>query len=113
MTSLVYMNLQDTDYARSIVDAIVQDNPHAEIQHQPSMIRMKPRAAGYPPRDGRGADRPRLGHAGNADVRDHPGRQRRGRGRQFFPVLEQLIHRRQPFDPSQEFGSAIMAVKTP
>jgi len=40
MTSLVYMNLQDTDYARSIVDAIVQDNPHAEIQHQPSMIRI-------------------------------------------------------------------------
>lgn len=41
MTSLVYMNLQDTDYARSIVDAIVQDNPHAEIQHQPSMIRIE------------------------------------------------------------------------
>jgi len=41
MTSLVYMNLQDTDYARSIVDAIVQDNPHAEIRHQPSMIRIE------------------------------------------------------------------------
>ncbi|BFT62798.1 MmoB/DmpM family protein [Pseudomonas moorei] len=41
MTSLVYMNLQDTDYARSIVDAIVQDNPHAEVQHQPSMIRIE------------------------------------------------------------------------
>jgi phenol hydroxylase P2 protein len=43
MTSLVYINLQDTDYARSIVSAIVQDNPHAEIQHQPSMIRIEAR----------------------------------------------------------------------
>ena len=41
MTSLVYMNLQDTDYARSIVDAIIQDNPLAEIRHQPSMIRIE------------------------------------------------------------------------
>lgn len=41
MTSLVYINLQDTDYARSIVDAIAQDNPHAVVQHQPSMIRIE------------------------------------------------------------------------
>lgn len=41
MTSLVYMNFQDTDYARSIVDAIVQDNPKALVQHHPSMIRIE------------------------------------------------------------------------
>ncbi|WP_223464972.1 MULTISPECIES: MmoB/DmpM family protein [unclassified Pseudomonas] len=41
MTSFVYMNLQDTDYARSIVEAIVQDNPNAAIEHQPSMIRIE------------------------------------------------------------------------
>ncbi len=41
MTSLVYINLQDTDYARSIVEAIRADNPHADIQHQPSMIRIE------------------------------------------------------------------------
>ncbi|AMB87007.1 monooxygenase [Pseudomonas agarici] len=41
MTSLVYLNLQDTDYARSIVEAIRTDNPHADIQHQPSMIRIE------------------------------------------------------------------------
>jgi phenol hydroxylase P2 protein len=35
------MNLQDTDYTHSIVGAIVQDNPHAEIQRQPSMIRIE------------------------------------------------------------------------
>ncbi|MDD2101433.1 MULTISPECIES: MmoB/DmpM family protein [Pseudomonas] len=41
MTSLVYINLQDTDYARSIVEAITTDNPHAVVQHQPSMIRIE------------------------------------------------------------------------
>jgi phenol hydroxylase P2 protein len=41
MTSLVYINLQDTDYARSIVEAIAQDNPHAVVRHQPSMIRIE------------------------------------------------------------------------
>ncbi|MGY2402205.1 MmoB/DmpM family protein [Pseudomonas sp. SDO5271_S396] len=41
MTSLVYINLQDTDYARSIVEAIQQDNPNATVQYQPSMIRIE------------------------------------------------------------------------
>jgi phenol hydroxylase P2 protein len=41
MTSLVYINLQDTDYSRSIVEAIRTDNPHAVVQHQPSMIRIE------------------------------------------------------------------------
>ncbi|WP_397448781.1 MmoB/DmpM family protein [Pseudomonas sp. NA-150] len=41
MKSRVYINLQDTDYSRAIVDAIVQDNPGAEVQYQPSMIRIE------------------------------------------------------------------------
>jgi phenol hydroxylase P2 protein len=41
MTSLVYIAFQDNDNARYIVDAIVQDNPHAEIQHQPARIRIQ------------------------------------------------------------------------
>ncbi|MDD2055013.1 MmoB/DmpM family protein [Pseudomonas putida] len=41
MKSRVYINLQDNDYARAIVEAIVQDNPGAEVQHQPSMIRIE------------------------------------------------------------------------
>ncbi len=41
MTSLVYIALQDTDYARSIVEAIKTDNPQATIQHHPSMIRIE------------------------------------------------------------------------
>lgn len=41
MTSRVYINLQDNDYARAIVEAIVQDNPGAVVQHQPSMIRIE------------------------------------------------------------------------
>ncbi|WP_449432148.1 MmoB/DmpM family protein [Pseudomonas putida] len=41
MSSRVYINLQDNDYSRAIVEAIVQDNPRAEVQHQPSMIRIE------------------------------------------------------------------------
>lgn len=41
MTSLVYIAFQDTDNARRYVEAIVQDNPHAEVQHQPAMIRIQ------------------------------------------------------------------------
>ncbi|WP_404822507.1 MmoB/DmpM family protein, partial [Pseudomonas kurunegalensis] len=35
------MNLQDNDSARYIVEAITQDNPHAQVQHQPAMIRVQ------------------------------------------------------------------------
>lgn len=41
MTSLVYLNLQANDYAQAIVAAIAQDNPHAQVQYQPSMIRIE------------------------------------------------------------------------
>jgi phenol hydroxylase P2 protein len=41
MNSLVYIAFQDNDNARYIVEAIAQDNPHAEIQHQPAMIRVQ------------------------------------------------------------------------
>ncbi|ACO77125.1 phenol hydroxylase, monooxygenase component P2 [Azotobacter vinelandii CA] len=41
MTSLVFIAFQNTDNARLYIDAIVADNPHAEIQHQPAMIRVQ------------------------------------------------------------------------
>lgn len=41
MTSLVYIAFQDNDSARYIVEAITQDNPHAQVQHQPAMIRVQ------------------------------------------------------------------------
>ncbi|MHB0766285.1 MmoB/DmpM family protein [Stutzerimonas nitrititolerans] len=39
--SLVYIALQDNDNARYLVDAIVEDNPHAVVQHQPAMVRIE------------------------------------------------------------------------
>ncbi|MGO4002975.1 MULTISPECIES: MmoB/DmpM family protein [Pseudomonas] len=41
MTSLVYIAFQDNDNARYIVEAITEDNPHAEVQYQPAMIRVQ------------------------------------------------------------------------
>ena len=41
MTSLVYIAFQDNDNARYIVEAIAEDNPHAEVQYQPAMIRVQ------------------------------------------------------------------------
>ncbi|KJS30194.1 MAG: monooxygenase [Pseudomonas sp. CO183] len=41
MSQLVFIALQDNDNARYLVDAILQDNPHAEIQYQPAMIRIQ------------------------------------------------------------------------
>ncbi|MFI7837818.1 MmoB/DmpM family protein [Pseudomonas asiatica] len=41
MTSLVYIAFQDNDSARYIVEAITQDNPHAQVKHQPAMIRVQ------------------------------------------------------------------------
>ena len=38
--SKVFLALQDVDEARPIVDAVVQDNPKAEIEYQPAMIRI-------------------------------------------------------------------------
>ena len=41
MSQLAFIVFQDNDNARYIVEAIAQDNPHAEVQHQPAMIRIQ------------------------------------------------------------------------
>lgn len=41
MSQLVFIAFQDNDNARYLVDAIVEDNPHAEVQYQPAMIRIQ------------------------------------------------------------------------
>ncbi|SFL81208.1 MmoB/DmpM family protein [Marinobacter zhejiangensis] len=41
MSQLVFIAFQDNDNARYMVDAIATDNPDAEIQHQPAMIRVQ------------------------------------------------------------------------
>lgn len=41
MSQLVFIAFQDNDNARYVVEAIVEDNPHAEVQHQPAMIRIQ------------------------------------------------------------------------
>lgn len=40
MTDTVFLALQDVDEARPIVEAIEADNPAADVQHQPAMIRI-------------------------------------------------------------------------
>ncbi|SDW96780.1 MmoB/DmpM family protein [Marinobacter mobilis] len=41
MSQLVFIAFQDNDNARYLVDAIAADNPEAEVQHQPAMIRIQ------------------------------------------------------------------------
>lgn len=41
MTQMVFIALQDNEYARYVVEAIVEDNPLAEIDFQPAMIRVE------------------------------------------------------------------------
>ena len=41
MSQLVFIAFQDNDNARYLVDAIIEDNPHAEVEHQPAMIRIQ------------------------------------------------------------------------
>ena len=41
MKQLAFIVLQDNDNARYLVDAITEDNPHAEVQHMPAMIRVQ------------------------------------------------------------------------
>lgn len=41
MSQLVFIAFQDNDNARYLVDAIASDNPEAEVQHQPAMIRIQ------------------------------------------------------------------------
>lgn len=38
--NMVYIALQNNEDARPIVEAIEQDNPHAEITHFPAMIKI-------------------------------------------------------------------------
>ncbi|WP_144778574.1 MmoB/DmpM family protein [Marinobacter maritimus] len=40
MSQKVFMAFQDNDNARYLVEAIVTDNPEAEVQHSPAMIRI-------------------------------------------------------------------------
>tara|TARA_R110001599_G_scaffold42193_1_gene127243 strand:- start:12415 stop:12684 length:270 start_codon:yes stop_codon:yes gene_type:complete len=40
MSQKVFMAFQDNDNARYLVEAIMKDNPEAEVQHQPAMIRI-------------------------------------------------------------------------
>ena len=40
MTSTVFLALQDVDEARPIVEAILEDNPEAEVEHPPAMVRI-------------------------------------------------------------------------
>lgn len=41
MKQLAFIVFQDNDNARYLVDAITQDNHHAEVQYQPAMIRIQ------------------------------------------------------------------------
>ena len=41
MSQLVFIAFQDNDNARYLVEAIAEDNPEAEVQHQPAMIRIQ------------------------------------------------------------------------
>ncbi len=40
MSSTVFLALQDVDEARPIVEAILEDNPAAEVEHPPAMVRI-------------------------------------------------------------------------
>lgn len=41
MSQLVFIALQDNENARYLVEAITRDNPHAEVDYQPAMIRIQ------------------------------------------------------------------------
>ena len=38
--NMVYLALQNNEEARPIIEAIEQDNPHAEISHFPAMVKI-------------------------------------------------------------------------
>ena len=40
MSQKVFMAFQDNDNARYLVEAIIKDNPEAEVQHSPAMVRI-------------------------------------------------------------------------
>ncbi|MAH00717.1 MAG: monooxygenase [Pseudomonadales bacterium] len=41
MSQLAFIVFQDNDNARYLVEAIAEDNPHAEVQYHPAMIRIQ------------------------------------------------------------------------
>ena len=41
MNQYVFIAFQDNENARYLVEAISEDNPHAEIEHQHAMIRIQ------------------------------------------------------------------------
>ena len=41
MSQLVFIVFQDNDDSRSLAEAVMEDNPDAEMQHQPAMIRIQ------------------------------------------------------------------------
>ncbi|MDY6930261.1 MAG: MmoB/DmpM family protein [Pseudomonadota bacterium] len=41
MSQLVFIVFQDNDDARYLAEAVMEDNPEAEMQHQPAMIRIQ------------------------------------------------------------------------
>ncbi|WP_420389729.1 MmoB/DmpM family protein [Marinobacter sp.] len=41
MSQLVFIVFQDNDDSRYLAEAVMDDNPHAEMQHQPAMIRIQ------------------------------------------------------------------------
>ncbi len=38
--NMVYIALQNNDEARSLIEAIEQDNPHATVNHFPAMVKI-------------------------------------------------------------------------
>jgi phenol hydroxylase P2 protein len=41
MSQLVFIVFQDNDDSRYLAEAVMEDNPDAEMQHQPAMIRIQ------------------------------------------------------------------------
>lgn len=41
MSQLVFIVFQDNDDSRYLSEAVMEDNPEAEMQHQPAMIRIQ------------------------------------------------------------------------
>ncbi len=41
--NMVYLALQNNEVARPIIEAIEEDNPHAEINHFPAMVKIDAR----------------------------------------------------------------------
>jgi phenol hydroxylase P2 protein len=69
--STVFIALQTNEDTRSIIEAILADNPHAVANEQPAMVKIDAEGRWSCARDHRRADRPRLRPAGAAHQPDH------------------------------------------